>query len=143
MEKVIGIYKIIPNIESIIHAAIYHKFDFLINDQGEYTDEIYWDDLQNLALIEIQVFGEYSPKELLNIAQNHQAPYLEYYLDPTGHNLLVEADAIKTEGRRLCFFMHFLDISKPLTIGDHEILLPAMASLPKRLEPFTHFVPVD
>jgi len=141
--NLIGLYKIVPTLESLIFAAKFHRYDWLITSNNKFSDEVKWDDFENLGLLEIQIFGEYSPADLLNIRQNSQSPYLEFYLDPTGIEYLKEGDAVNTDDRRVCFFLHFIDTSNPLQIGEQEIKLPAMSQLPDRLVPFTHYVPVD
>jgi hypothetical protein len=68
---------------------------------------------------------------------------MEFYLDPTGTERIQESEAINTEGRRVCFFLHFIDTSKPLQVGDQKIMMPAMVDLPDRLVPYTYYIPVD
>lgn len=141
--KLIGLYQIIPTKESLILAAKFHGYDWLLQNDGGFGDEIEWDEFQNLGLLEFQAFGEYSPGDLLHIHQNDQSPYLEFYLDPAGVEHLTEDTAVKTDGRRVCFFLHFVDISSPLRVGEEEIGLPTMSQLPNRLVPLTHYIPVD
>lgn len=141
--NLIGFYKIIPTQESIVLAAKFHEYDWLINGEGEYVEKIDITSLINLYLFEFQVAGIYSPNELLEIKQGDQSPYLEYYTDPTGENYLNENDAIHTDNRRVCFFLHFVDITKPLQVKGKITNLPIPKQLPNRLEPFTHYVPVD
>ena len=142
--EVIGIYKITPTLESILKAARFHKYDWLIDENGRYTDEINWIDFENLGLIEIQIMNSPPPQELLStISQNDQAPYLEFYLDSTGTQNLSEDEVLASSDWRLCFFIHFVDVKKPLAIGTEQLKLESMSKLPKRLEPFTQYVPVD
>jgi hypothetical protein len=141
--NLIGLYQIVPTLKSLILAARFHGYDWLLKSGGEFSDEIEWNGFQHLGLLEFQVFGEYSPGDLLSINQNNQSPYLEFYLDPKGVEYLNEYVAVKTDGRRVCFFLHFIDISSPLHIGEDEMKLPTMSQLPDRLVPFTHYVPVD
>jgi hypothetical protein len=141
--RFVGVYRIIPTRTSIITAARYHNYDWLINNHGEFAEDIQWGKFKNLGLLEFQVFGKYSGNDLINISQNDQSPYMEFYLDSTGTQSIGEKDAIAIEGRRVCFFLHFVDPSKPLQIGDQRIELPEMSDLPERLTPFAHYVPVD
>ena len=141
--QLIGVYRVTPTEESIVIAAKYHKYDWLINSKGRFKEEIVWDNFKNLGLLEFHVFGKYSPTDLMNISQNVQSPYMEFYLDPTGTECIQESEAINIEGRRVCFFLHFIDTSKPLQVGDQKIMMPAMVDLPDRLVPYTYYIPVD
>ena len=143
--KILGLYRITPTKESIIKAARYHKYDgWLLDDHGEYVDEVYWDNFENLGLLEIQIHGDFKPGDLLaDISHEDQVPYLEFYLDSAGSQLLSENGAINTESRHVCFFLHFVDPAKSLCIAKENFSLPHWSELPKRLEPFTHYLPVD
>lgn len=141
--QLVGIYQITPTEESIAIAARYHKYDWLIDSKGKYKENIVWNNLTNLGLLEFQVFGNYTPAMLTHISQGDQSPYMEFYLDPSGIRCILEKEAIDIEGRRICFFLHFVDIFKPLQIGDKRVALPKMTNLPERLLPYTYYVPVD
>ncbi|MGA9397826.1 MAG: hypothetical protein WBV22_06145 [Anaerolineaceae bacterium] len=141
--RLIGVYRIIPNEESIVEAARFHECNFLLDEDGKFVDEISWENHENLALLELQVSGSFTPNDLMKITQEDQAPYMEYYLDPTGSKLVDENQAIRRDGRRVCFFMHFLDTTKPIIVDKQIIDLTAMQDLPERLIPFTHYLPVD
>lgn len=149
--KIIGVYKITPTVESIIRAVKFQKYDWCLNDKGEYADKIYWENFEDLGLIELQVSGDFTPNLLQEISQRHsediegneQAPYLEYYLESSGKNLLSEEEAISTDNRRVCFFLHFTDTSLPLKVGEILMKLPSISDLPERLVEFTNFVPSD
>ena len=71
------------------------------------------------------------------------APYFEYYLDSFGKNLLSEQEAIATDNRRVCFFLHFTETNQPLKVGEILIELPSISELPERLIQFTNYVPSD
>jgi hypothetical protein len=114
-----------------------------MNGQRRFQEEIVWDNFKNLGLLEFQVFGNYSPIDLNSISQNDQSPYLEFYLDPTGTKCIPEQEAVSIEGRRVCFFLHFVDISTPLRVLNQTLILPAISNLPGRLVQYTHYVPVD
>lgn len=146
--EIIGVYKVVPTVESIVQAVKFHKYKWLLDDNGEFTDEIYWGNFENLCLLEMKVQGDYLPELLTNISQRssedvEQAPYLEYYLDSSGTKLLSEEETRSTDDRRVCFFLHFTDTNLPIYIHEISIELPQISDLPKRLEPFTHFIPAD
>jgi hypothetical protein len=141
--RLVGVYRIIPSEASFVNAARYHECDDLLDDKGRFTGEVDWGNYQNLALLEFQVSGSFTMNDLMKISQGDQAPYLEFYLDPRGEKCVDENQAIRRNGRRVCFFMHFLDITRPLTIDGQEVKLTAMQALPDRLIPFTHYLPVD
>ncbi|GEM_PF-5393433 len=141
--SLIGLYRIIPNMNSLVIAARYLEYNWLINSNNEFTGDIDWDSFKNLGLLELLVSRDYLPGELLNISQNDQAPYLDFYLNEAGIDRISEAEAIANGIFRVCFYLHFIDVSKPLLIGDQEIQLFEMEELPSRLLPFSHYVPVD
>ena len=149
--KIIGVYKITPTPESIIQAVKFQKYVWLLDGKGELADDIYWENFENLSLIEIQVSGNFAPSLLQAISQRHsgdidgseQVPYLEYYLDSSGKSLLSEQEAISTDNRRICFFLHFTGTSLPLRVGETLIKLPSISELPERLIEFTNYVPSD
>lgn len=141
--QLIGVYKIDPTHASIHDAIKYHHDDFLLDDQGNFQDEVRWADFEGLVLVEAQVLGRFSPNDLGAISQGDQAPYMEYYLDANGQKLLTESEASDIPNPRVCFFLHFVNIEKPLKIGSQTLLLPTITELPERLMPFTHYIPVD
>jgi hypothetical protein len=141
--RIIGVYKFTPTVETIIRAAQYHGYHWLINERGEYVDSIRWSDFENLALIEVYTDGEFSTDDVSSISQDDQSPYLEFYLDAGGHRVLSEEEAIAATERRVCFFLHFVDTTKPLQVGGDQLELPPMARFPERLMPYAHYVPVD
>ena len=146
-----GVYKVTPTAESIIQAVTYHKYDWLLDPKGDFVDEVYWENFENLCLIELQISGEFKPNLLQTISQrrskdvyaSEQAPYLEYYLDSLGINLLSEQEASATQNCRVCFFLHFTNTNQPLRVDDTLIKLPSISELPKRLIQFTNYVPPD
>jgi len=148
---IIGVYEITPTVESIIRAVKFQKYDWLLNDNGEFAGTVYWENFEHLSLVEIQVLGDFHPSSLQAISQRHpgdisgseQVPYLEFYLDPSGVNLLSENEAMSTENRRVCFFLHFTDTALPLRVGQVLIELPPITALPERLSEFTNYVPPD
>ena len=149
--EIIGVYKVIPTAESITKAIKFHKYDWLLRGKGEFTDEVFRENFENLCLIELRVSGEFRTSLLQTISQrrskdtdgNEQVPYLEYYLDSVGKNLLSEQEAIFTDNRRVCFFLHFTDTKLPLRVGETLIELPSITELPERLVQFTNYVPPD
>ena len=149
--KIIGVYKITPTAESIIQAVKFQKYGWLLDGNGNFVDEIYWENFENLCLIEIQLLGKFMPNLLRTISQrrseditgSEQVPWLEYYLDSSGKNLLSEQGAISIDNSRICFFLHFTDTSLSLRVGETLIKLPPISELPERLIDFTHYVPPD
>ncbi len=141
--RLVGVYKIIPSEASFVNAARYHEDPYLLDEKGRFTGEIDWGNYQNLALLEFQVSGSFTMNDLMKISQGDQAPYMEFYLDPRGEKCVDENQAIRRNGRRVCFFMHFLDTNQPLMIDNLKVTLTAMQVLPDRLIPFTHYLPVD
>lgn len=142
--KIIGIYKIKPSIETIKKAINYHGYDFLLNENGEYEDYVNWDDLKDLYLVELGITGQFSGSaELGNITHQDQAPYMEFFLDESGNELVTEEQAVQASQRRACFFLHYVKLNKPLEINKQKYQFPGVTPLPDRLVPFTHYLPVD
>lgn len=141
--KIIGVYKISPSLISAIEAAKYHQYNWLLDDEGNYVDPIDWENLKDLTLVELQINGPFVTDDLIEIRQDDQSPYMEFYLDTIGKQLITEDQAIQAENHRICFFLHFTNIKKPLLIKDKPYRLPAVGTLPDRLIAFTHYVPAD
>jgi len=73
--QIIGLYPIVPSIESIKEAARFHGYDWLFDEQGNYADTLYWENHENLSLLEMQISGVFTSKELLvQISHGDQAP---------------------------------------------------------------------
>lgn len=141
--RLIDLYKFTPSMLSLSVAAHYLQYTWLLNSNNQFVGDIDWALFKNLGLIEFRVSGDYSPKELLNISHNDQYPYLEFYLNESGTASIGINDLTTNKEFRVCFFLHFIDISKPLRIDVMEIPLPPMSDMPIRLAPFAHYVPVD
>ena len=141
--EIVGVYRITPTIESIASAARYHRCDYLLDEHGDFKDDIRWDSFKNLALLEILTQGKFSPEEMTSIGQDDQAAYMEFYLDGTGTRLMSEDEARQSDTRRVCFFLHCLDPARPLTVGREQMNIQTMSALPERLKPYTHYLPVD
>ena len=142
--KIIGIYKIKPTLETIKKAIDYHGYDFLLTEDGEFTDYVNWDDLTNLFLIELGITGQFpGSDDLSNIAHQDQAPYMEFFLDESGNECITEKQAIQASQSRVCFFLHEVNLKKPLEITGQKHPFPGVTPLPDRLVPFTHYLPVD
>lgn len=141
--RLIGVYKIRPTRASVNEAIHYHKQDFLLNEQGEFKERLRRADLEGLVLVETQVMGYFVPDDLDAMSQGDQVPYLEYFLDASGRKILTVKEASETVNPRVCFFLHFADINQPLKMGSQYLTLTPFKRLPKRLKPFTHYLPVD
>jgi hypothetical protein len=151
ISEIVGVYKIVPTMESILEAVKFHKYHWLLDENGKYTDEIYWHVFENMCLIELQIKGCFEPDIFMVIKQiqpgiakeSQQSPYMEFYLDSPGEKLISEQEAEKLEDRRICFFLHFVDPNRPLSIGEFPLSMPPITALPDRLIPYTHYVPPD
>jgi hypothetical protein len=141
--RVIGIYSISPTDESLSAAARYHGFEWLVDETGKYQGSYSDDDFIDLVLVELQVDGQFSVEDFDTISQDDQAPYMEFYLDAYGMQLLSESEVAEQEKRRVCFFLHFADTEKPLRIGETRLEFTRVSPIPERLRPFTHYLPVD
>ncbi len=140
--QVIGIYSISPTDESLVEAARYHGYQWLVSEAGKYLDAYSEDDFVKLVLVELEVDGQFSPEDLSKICQDDQAPYMEFYLDANGTQLLSASEATSQEKRRVCFFLHFADTEKPLMIWGTFVELTRVSPLPERLQQYTHWLPV-
>ena len=156
--QLIGVYPVYPTHQTLVEAVLYYG--------GSLSDvqkvRLNCDKHHGLCLLELEVDGLFS----VNSIEHHtrrtvQVPYLEFYLDATGKNLIYQPkkhnklrtfdslrksfeDVLKsTSKRRLCFFIHFLNSANPLFVDNIGLLIPEKSVLPERLIPFTHYVPVD
>ncbi len=139
--RLVAAYHVRPTKASIIAAAKYHGFTWLLDDRGELRPDVPTRNMNRVALLEFEVFGAYSPAEVSSITYGDQRPYLEFYLDPSGTRDLEEREAVQMDGRRLCFFVHAVEPSRTLRVADRKIDLPPLTELPARLVPFTHYAP--
>ncbi|MHC1782346.1 MAG: hypothetical protein AB9891_06215 [Anaerolineaceae bacterium] len=151
ISEIVGVYKIVPTMESILKAVKFHEYRWRLDENGEYAYEIYWDVFKNLCLFELQVKGFFEPDIFMVIKQiqlgisedSQQSPYMEFYMDSSGEKLLSEQEAVKSENCRICFFLHFVGPNTPLSIGEISLSMPPITALPDRLIKYTHYVPPD
>lgn len=141
--EVIGMYRIEPTVSSLVEAAKYHEYDWLLDEVGRYADSIDWEAMVDLALVELLVSGEITEDLVDSVNHGGQAAYMEFYLDASGNRLLAEDDAFDAQSRRICFFLHDADPEVALEVDGEEYVLPVPTRLPERLLPFTHYLPVD
>jgi hypothetical protein len=150
--SVIGVYRIVPTLESISAAARQiGGLQHVVDEDGVWKEEIPWNQFRNLGLIELEIRGPHKTKHIDSITQgtrapraDDQAPYDEFYLDGTGTKLIDEEQALAmSEPRRVCFFLHFINMKKPLNILAAKVALPPFSDLPARLKPFAHYLPPD
>ena len=104
--ELIGVYPIHVTQDSINEAIKYHLFDWMADDQWNYTLPIHWDAFENLVLVELQLSGKLTKESLNGIYHKFEVPYMPFYLSSDGSELLDETQAIKTNNRRFCFFLH-------------------------------------
>jgi hypothetical protein len=141
--KIIGIYPIRVTQDSINEAIKYHMFDWMADDQWHYTLPIRWNAFENLVLVELQWSGKIKKESVKSIYHKFEVPYMPFYLSADGTELINEKQASQTANRRICFFLHGFDISQPIIFGKKKIKVAALSDLPYRLQPFTHYVPVE
>lgn len=140
---IIGVYPITPNHDSIIRAINYHEYTWLLNEDHQLKKKINFENYHGLSLIEILVQGSLATSIVESISQQNQAPYLEFYFDPSGMFILEEDQLEKCSNFRLCFFIHFVDVNSPININNQSYVLPSISDLPSRLKPYVHYVPID
>ena len=75
--NLVGLYEIIPSQQSLILAAKFHGYDWLLNKDGNYEEEIDWNEFKNLGLVEAQVFGDYSPGDMSRLP-DRLVPFTHY-----------------------------------------------------------------
>lgn len=141
--QIVGAYKIVPTMASILEAIRFHQYDSILDEQGRFSDKIYRGNFRDLVLIETQVLGYFTISDLELISQNDQVPYMEFFLDESGQLLLSDEEVIKARNPRVCFFLHFVEQKQPITFGIQPLEIPQVNSLPERLQSFTHYIPVD
>jgi hypothetical protein len=155
---IIGLFKVDISRESLALAAQHYEWaDDWLTDTGDLTDEIWnWyigersEEMMTIALVEAQIKGNFSKDELLNMAhgESDQAPYLEFYLNGAGTEIISYEAAVKAEDRRICFFLHFVHPLEPIRIMQgkkivEKLVLPNLTTPPERLRPHIHYLPYD
>lgn len=122
--QILGTYKVEITRNSLAEAAKYHGwYHEWLTETGGLKDDIWeWyigertNEINTIALIEVEIIGKYSDDELLNFAhgETDQAPWLEFYLDETGMGKIPYDKAVEMEKRRVCFFLHFVNSQQPI-----------------------------
>jgi hypothetical protein len=141
--ELIGVYPIHVTRDSINKAVIYHLFDWMIDDMGNYNLPIDWNMFENLVLVELQWAGKFTTERLKGVLHQFEVPYMPFFLSTDGECLLNEESAMQASDRRICFFLHKFKITEPIVIGKKTIKVNTLSELPLRLKPFTHYVPVE
>jgi len=156
---VIGVYKVEVTRESITAAAKHYPWanNEIVPETGELRED-FWqvyleeqaEDKDKIFLVEVDIRGEYSVEDLNGFSHGplEQAPWLEFYLDETGTNEISYEQAVSMDHRRVCFFMHFVEVDQPINILQgkkvvHRLPLPAITQLPERLQPLCFYFPYD
>ena len=77
--------------------------------------------------------------------ENWQAPYDEHYLNESGTQIIGDFSKIPsgTSFTRLAFFIHFVDLKKPLSSQFGILTFPAESPMPKRLKNIINFTEAD
>jgi hypothetical protein len=110
-------------------------------------------DHPNVHLVEVAVesppgsfdVGEFAQEDPSLPRDSWQVAYNEWYLSPDGQPLgeFDPPEEIKSEGTtRLAFFLHFVDLSRPLETPFGPVELPAPTAMPTRLSE-VEYEPVD
>ncbi len=156
--KIIGTYKIEISCQSLALAVQHYGWaDDWLTESGGLKEEIWlWymneraEEKDTIALVEANITGEYSENELLGVTHGplEQAPYLEFYLDETGTEKIPYEKAVAITSRRICFFLHFVDVSQPVIIKQGKKIVQSLQllpieELPERIKPHCFYIPYD
>lgn len=73
-----------------------------------------------------------------------QAAYDEKYLSLDGKRVIAEGFEIPDRvSLRICFYLHFVDVSRPLRTSYGLCPIPPVKAIPRRLEKLAPYEPVD
>jgi len=160
--ELVGAYRIKPTRKQMGQSALFFGYDYLVTKAGLMrANEVSQFDLQDLALIELAIYGEVAVRDFMcQTLNSEQVAYLEFYLSEDGEELLYhptrddslsqlpsmksafESVVNMKEPRRICFFLHFVSPGTTIRHRGTTLTVTDLLDLPSRLEPFTHYIPV-
>ena len=91
-------------------------------------------ELAGLALLEVEVRGADDEFDVgvLHPPGSDQVPYDERYFSLDGLRLF-GAERPDVPDFRVCFFLHFLDVTQPIASPEGDLVPPELAETPQRL----------
>ena len=110
---------------------------------SEYDELMNPEKAENALIIELIVKKPPSEYDLGDFTQptdlprdSWQVPYAEYYFDRAGESVLSEMEPPQDSGpeSRIVFFMHYLDLSRPLQTPFGDVPLKQPTDMPARLK---------
>ncbi|XHC26221.1 hypothetical protein ABWH91_02400 [Phycisphaerales bacterium ac7] len=109
-----------------------------------YDAEIFRDNMEALHVIEIEADRPITRSDIDLFTQDaekgmmSQVPYMEVWLDDAGQP--IESDRLQPkETNRVAFYLHFVELDKPLYGAWGRMALPAPSDLPERLQQFIEY----
>ena len=144
---ILGAYRLEPS-APLIAKALQRKYGsstMSLADkrkaQGHVNDE-----LRNAVLFELLISNRDQRFKVEDFGQvgSDQAAYDEKYLSLDGKRVVAEGFEIPAgDSLRICFYLHFVDPSRPLRTSYGLNPIPAVKPIPKRLEKLIPYEPVD
>lgn len=157
--SLIGAYRVLVSPRSLADAARFLGYEYLLKADGSFKMENYAArGLNGIALIELAVEGKLDVDEIhMGKGAAAQVPYLEFYLSPSGNELLFHPTAnrnlppglrqtlavrVSAEPRHMCFFLHRVQPGAQMDVGQQRFTIGTLDFLPPRLVRFAHYIPV-
>jgi hypothetical protein len=158
--SLVGAYRVLVSPRSLADAARFLGYEYLLKADGTFKMEDYAGrSLNDIALLELAVEGPLAVDEIrMGKGASAQVPYLEFYLSPSGNELLFHPTANRNlpqgmrqrlaarasaEPRRTCFFLHRVQPGANVHVGQERFAIGGFDFLPPRLMRFAHYIPVD
>jgi hypothetical protein len=158
--SLVGAYRVLISPRSLADAARFLGYEYLLKSDGTFRMEDYAARaLNDIALVELAAEGPLTVDEIrMGKGGSAQVPYLEFYLSPSGHELLFHPTAngklpqavrqrlaarASAEPRRICFFLHRVQPGVKMDVAQQRFTLGPLDFLPPRLARFAHYIPVD
>lgn len=148
--KIVGVYPIEYSEEWLQEnwVSIYEEdgyYDDMSDEERAediaYDAEIFRDNMEALHVIEIEADRPITRPDIDLFTQDaekgmmSQVPYMEVWLDDAGRP--IESDRLRPqETNRVAFYLHFVELDKPLYGAWGRMELPAPSDLPERLQQF-------
>src|SRR5262249_25389176 len=141
--SLVGAYRVLISARSLADAARFLGCEYLLRADGTFKmEECPTRALNDIALIELAVDGPLSLDEIrMGKGASAQVPYLEFYLSPSGNELLFHPTANRSlpptmrqrlaakanaEPRRICFFLHRVQPGVKMDVAQQRFTLGAL-----------------
>jgi hypothetical protein len=145
--EILGAYRL-ESSASLLSKALDFKYGSLNLKPAERADaeRHVRDELGNVVLFELLISNRDERFSVDDFGQpgSDQAAYDEAYLSLDGERAISEAfDTPGGDSLRVCFYLHFVDTTRPLKTTYSLLPIPALKPIPDRLQKLVPYEPVD